>query len=136
MPNLTCCNADFGTQINGHIVDCAFTVAFNPKYDPLLNAVKAATNTGKHFKALTSCAILACKLSSLHEGHWKAISSSICCACCTIYDVIVIMPAVAPRVSSEHASWLSLRCDSERIVAISSAMRPLHLAAYPCNMSV
>ena len=39
--------ADFGTQINGHIVDCAFTVAFNPKYDPLLEAVKAATNTGK-----------------------------------------------------------------------------------------
>ena len=39
--------ADFGTQINGHIVDCAFTVAFNPKYDPLLEAVKAATNTGR-----------------------------------------------------------------------------------------
>jgi hypothetical protein len=38
--------ADFGTQINGHIVDCAFTVAFNPKYNPLLDAVKAATNTG------------------------------------------------------------------------------------------
>lgn len=37
---------DFGTQINGHIVDCAFTVAFNPKYNPLLDAVKAATNTG------------------------------------------------------------------------------------------
>ncbi|KAL3132677.1 Methionine aminopeptidase 2B, variant 2 [Trebouxia sp. C0010 RCD-2024] len=37
---------DFGTHINGHIVDCAFTIAFNPKYDPLLNAVKAATNTG------------------------------------------------------------------------------------------
>ncbi|DBA93672.1 TPA: Methionine aminopeptidase 2A [Trebouxia sp. C0006] len=37
---------DFGTHINGHIVDSAFTVAFNPKYDPLLNAVKAATNAG------------------------------------------------------------------------------------------
>lgn len=37
---------DFGTHINGHIVDCAFTIAFNPKYDPLLDAVKAATNTG------------------------------------------------------------------------------------------
>ena len=45
----SCCVlfADFGTQINGHIVDCAFTVAFNPKYDPLLEAVKAATNTGR-----------------------------------------------------------------------------------------
>ena len=41
--------ADFGTHINGHIVDSAFTVAFNPKYDPLLEAVKAATNAGTIF---------------------------------------------------------------------------------------
>ena len=27
-------------------VDCAFTVAFDPKFDPLLNAVKEATNAG------------------------------------------------------------------------------------------
>lgn len=37
---------DFGTQINGRIVDSAFTVAFNPRYDPLLAAVRDATNTG------------------------------------------------------------------------------------------
>lgn len=37
---------DFGTQIGGRIVDSAFTVAFNPRYDPLLQAVKEATNTG------------------------------------------------------------------------------------------
>ncbi|KAL4527505.1 hypothetical protein Ndes2526A_g08712 [Nannochloris sp. 'desiccata'] len=37
---------DFGTQINGRIVDSAFTVAFNPRYDPLLKAVKEATDTG------------------------------------------------------------------------------------------
>ncbi|KAJ3089601.1 Methionine aminopeptidase 2 [Quaeritorhiza haematococci] len=37
---------DFGTQINGHIIDSAFTVAFNPVYDNLLAAVKDATNTG------------------------------------------------------------------------------------------
>ena len=37
---------DFGTQINGRIIDCAWTVAFNPKYDKLLEAVKDATNTG------------------------------------------------------------------------------------------
>lgn len=41
-----CIVVDFGTQINGRIVDCAFTVAFNPKYQPLLDAVKEATNTG------------------------------------------------------------------------------------------
>jgi methionyl aminopeptidase len=37
---------DFGTQVNGHIIDCAFTVAFNPVYDNLLVAVKEATNEG------------------------------------------------------------------------------------------
>lgn len=37
---------DFGTQVNGQIIDCAFTVAFNPQFDPLLNAVKEATNEG------------------------------------------------------------------------------------------
>jgi len=37
---------DFGTQINGHIIDCAFTVAFNPMFDPLLQAVKEATDEG------------------------------------------------------------------------------------------
>ena len=30
----------------GRIIDCAFTVAFNPKYDKLLEAVKDSTNTG------------------------------------------------------------------------------------------
>ncbi|OGM44400.1 methionine aminopeptidase 2 [Aspergillus bombycis] len=37
---------DFGAHINGRIVDSAFTVAFDPVYDPLLEAVKDATNTG------------------------------------------------------------------------------------------
>ncbi|CAM6014795.1 unnamed protein product [Sphagnum balticum] len=37
---------DFGTHIEGHIVDCAFTVAFNPMYDPLLEASREATYTG------------------------------------------------------------------------------------------
>jgi len=37
---------DYGTQIDGLIVDCAWTVAFNPRYDPLLQAVKDATDEG------------------------------------------------------------------------------------------
>ncbi|KAL2242348.1 UNVERIFIED_CONTAM: Methionine aminopeptidase 2B [Sesamum indicum] len=37
---------DFGTHIDGHIVDCAFTVAFNPMFNPLLEASREATNTG------------------------------------------------------------------------------------------
>ncbi|RKF55724.1 Methionine aminopeptidase 2 [Golovinomyces cichoracearum] len=37
---------DFGVHINGRIVDSAFTLSFDPKYDNLLEAVKQATNTG------------------------------------------------------------------------------------------
>ncbi len=37
---------DFGVHVSGRIVDSAFTVAFNPAYDNLLAAVKAATDTG------------------------------------------------------------------------------------------
>jgi methionyl aminopeptidase len=37
---------DFGAHVNGRIVDSAFTMAFDPAYDPLLAAVKDATNTG------------------------------------------------------------------------------------------
>lgn len=37
---------DFGTHINGRIIDCAWSVAFNPVYDPLLQAVKEATYEG------------------------------------------------------------------------------------------
>jgi methionyl aminopeptidase len=37
---------DFGSHINGRIVDSAFTMTFDPVYDNLLAAVKDATNTG------------------------------------------------------------------------------------------
>ena len=40
------CKIDFGTHINGRIIDCAFTLTYNPKYDKLLEAVREATNTG------------------------------------------------------------------------------------------
>jgi methionyl aminopeptidase len=40
------CKIDFGTQVEGRIIDCAFTVAFNPQYDNLLKAAQDATNTG------------------------------------------------------------------------------------------
>ena len=39
-------SVDFGVHVSGRIVDSAFTIAFNPVYDDLLAAVKAATNTG------------------------------------------------------------------------------------------
>ena len=37
---------DFGSQIDGRIIDSAWTVSFNPRYDPLLEAVKMATEAG------------------------------------------------------------------------------------------
>ncbi|ROV93794.1 hypothetical protein VSDG_06952 [Cytospora chrysosperma] len=37
---------DIGVHVNGRILDSAFSMAFEPKYDNLLAAVKAATNTG------------------------------------------------------------------------------------------
>ncbi len=37
---------DFGTHINGRIIDCAWTMTFNPKFDPLVKAVQEATETG------------------------------------------------------------------------------------------
>lgn len=40
------CKIDFGTHIKGRIIDCAFTLAFNPKFDKLKDAVRDATNTG------------------------------------------------------------------------------------------
>jgi len=40
------CKIDFGTHVNGRIIDCAFTLHFNPKYDNLVAAVQAATETG------------------------------------------------------------------------------------------
>ena len=43
---------DFGVHVNGRIVDSAFTLAFDPVYDNLLAAVKAATNTGIRVSAL------------------------------------------------------------------------------------
>ena len=39
---------DFGTHVNGRIIDCAMTIHFDPRYDPLVEAVKAATNAGIH----------------------------------------------------------------------------------------
>ncbi|KAI9172578.1 Methionine aminopeptidase 2 [Paramyrothecium foliicola] len=37
---------DIGVHVNGRIVDSAFTMSFDPKYDNLLAAVKDAANTG------------------------------------------------------------------------------------------
>ena len=40
------CKIDFGTHYKGYLIDSAFTVAFDERYKPLLEAVQAATMTG------------------------------------------------------------------------------------------
>lgn len=37
---------DIGVHVRGRILDSAFTLTFEPTYDNLLEAVKAATNAG------------------------------------------------------------------------------------------
>ena len=37
---------DFGTEVNGYIIDSAFTVSFDPQFSPLLQATRDATLTG------------------------------------------------------------------------------------------
>lgn len=40
------CKIDFGVHVNGRLIDCAFTLHFDPKFDDLVNAVHEATNAG------------------------------------------------------------------------------------------
>jgi methionyl aminopeptidase len=40
------CKIDFGTQVNGRIIDCAFTLSFDERHEGLKTAVKEATDAG------------------------------------------------------------------------------------------
>ncbi|KAH8740900.1 methionine aminopeptidase [Cryptosporidium ryanae] len=40
------CKLDFGVQVNGMIIDCAFSVAFKDHFDPLIQSTLDGTNTG------------------------------------------------------------------------------------------
>ncbi|GMR48090.1 hypothetical protein PMAYCL1PPCAC_18285, partial [Pristionchus mayeri] len=40
------CKIDYGVHVRGRLIDSAFTLHFDPKFDPLVNAVKEATNAG------------------------------------------------------------------------------------------
>jgi len=43
---------DFGVHVNGRIVDSAFTLNFDHTYDKLVEAVRAATETGVRVRRL------------------------------------------------------------------------------------
>lgn len=62
---------DIGVHINGRIVDSAFTLNFNDHYDELLQAVRAATETGvrvrsPHYQALHPLTKVGRKRASTH----------------------------------------------------------------------
>jgi len=61
---------DFGVENNGWIIDCAFTVCFDIKYDPLLNAVKEATYTGiKNAGIDVRLGEWGCEIQEVMESH-------------------------------------------------------------------
>lgn len=49
---------DIGVHVKGRICDSAFTLSFDPTYDPLLEAVKAATETGVRVRSYCGCPLL------------------------------------------------------------------------------
>lgn len=64
---------DFGIHVSGRIVDSAFTVTFNDKYDKLLEAVKAATDTGVRVRESLSQQSVIQKIERVlgHIGSWN-----------------------------------------------------------------
>ena len=46
---------DIGVHVKGRIADSAFTMTFDHNYDKLLEAVKAATDTGIRVRNLNGC---------------------------------------------------------------------------------
>ncbi|CAL2038741.1 unnamed protein product [Caenorhabditis brenneri] len=40
------CKIDYGIHVRGRLIDSAFTVHFDPRFDPLVEAVREATNAG------------------------------------------------------------------------------------------
>jgi methionyl aminopeptidase len=51
---------DIGVHIKGRILDSAFTLSWDPNYDNLLAAVKAATDTGIRVSRARPCACVPC----------------------------------------------------------------------------
>lgn len=61
---------DFGTHINGRIIDCAWTLTFNEKFDPLVNAVREATETGiKHAGIDSRLCDVGAAIQEVMESH-------------------------------------------------------------------
>lgn len=60
---------DIGVHVKGRILDSAFTLTFDPAYEKLIEAVKAATDTGvrvSKFNILKHCQTRKPYLGSRH----------------------------------------------------------------------
>merc|ERR1712203_981967 len=68
---------DFGTHINGRIIDCAWTMSFNPKFDPLVEAVREATETGIRTAGIDArlCDVGAAIQEVMEENEFYAIET-------------------------------------------------------------
>ena len=54
--------------MNGRIIDCAFTVAFNPQFEPLLTAVKDATYTGQCVRMINCVVVMSVSVGIREAG--------------------------------------------------------------------
>jgi methionyl aminopeptidase len=62
---------DFGVHVKGRILDSAFTMNFDHRYDKLLEAVQAATNTGvrvSDFSRTELCGDFDCHCAIIQEA--------------------------------------------------------------------
>jgi methionyl aminopeptidase len=64
---------DFGVHVKGQIIDSAFTITWEPTYEKLLEAVKAATDTGIRVSCELSPIFWICK-HKIVSGSWNRCS--------------------------------------------------------------
>ena len=70
------CKLDFGTHINGNIIDCAFSIAFNPEYDSLIKASQEATRHGIKMAGDDACIYdISTDIKEIIESHECAINN-------------------------------------------------------------
>ncbi|EKX73412.1 methionine aminopeptidase, putative [Theileria equi strain WA] len=63
------CKLDFGTHVNGYIIDSAFTIAFDEQYDELIKATQEGTNVGVKLAGIDA------RVAEIGEAIQEAIES-------------------------------------------------------------
>jgi methionine aminopeptidase len=99
LPNQQCntSHTHIHTHTSGRIIDCAWTVAFDPKFDPLLEAVKEATNTGIRAAGID---VQMCEIGEAIQE----VSTALCCGvtysagCIVMYVCVCVYECVCMSV--------------------------------------